>query len=266
MQSWTTSATTSLSRCGRCRRLVSTSNHLAALLEACRCRCIHAPLRTHTCKCGALGRAELPTVLLTHCRMERSRRKWPHRLTDRCRAYCFIGLASLSFPKRSRNRQCPRLLFDARPRLGLALQSLQFDDKETTIDPITAMREARTAVVGRHARHLLSNCAPALNLDYHCIRRLHARIALTDSSGVQARLHPAVQRRLVLVVHRFRALSARRSRRACRQAPCVHSEADARASTHCPRGWFLAIIGQLGRVCGPSHRGEPRAVDCRGVQ
>ena len=146
------------------------------------------------------------------------------------------------------------------------------------MDPIAAMREARTAVVGRHARHLLSNCAPALNLDYHCIRRLHARIALTDSSGVQARLHPAVQRRLVLIVHRFRALSARRSRRACRQAPCVHSEADARARTHCPRGWFLAIIGRLGRVCGPCHRGEPRAlqctalrpfvdaVDCRGVQ
>jgi len=148
----------------------------------------------------------------------------------------FIGLASLSFPKRSRNRQCPRLLFDTRARLGFALQSLQFDDKETTIDPITAMREARIAVVGRHARHLLSNCAPALNLDYHCIRRLHARIALTDSLGVQARLHPAVQRRLVLVVHRFRALSARRSRRACRQAQCVHSEADARARTHCPRG------------------------------
>ena len=146
------------------------------------------------------------------------------------------------------------------------------------MDPIAAMREARTAVVGRHARHLLSNCAPALNLDYHCIRRLHARIALTDFLGVQARLHPAVQRRLVLGVHRFRALSARRSRRACRQAPCVHSEADARASTHCPHGWFLAIIGQLGRVCGPSHRGEPGALhctalrpfvdaaDCRGVQ
>ena len=145
--------------------LVSTSNHLAALLEACRFCCIHVPLRTHTCKCGALGRAELPTVLLTHCRMERSRRKWPHRLTDRCRAYCFIGLASLSFPKRSRNRQCPGLLFYTRPRLGLALQSLQFDDKETTIDPITAMREASTAVVGRHARHLLSNRSPALKLD-----------------------------------------------------------------------------------------------------
>ena len=165
MRSWTTSATMSLSRCGRCRRVVWTSNHFSALLEACRRRCIHAPLRTHTCKCGALGRAELPTVLLTHCRMERSRRKWPHRLTDRCRAYCFIGLASLSFPKRSRNRQCLGLLFYTRPRLGLALQSLQFDDKETTMDPITAMREARTAVVGRHARHLLSNRSPALKLD-----------------------------------------------------------------------------------------------------
>ena len=65
MRSWTTSATMSLSRCGRCRRVVWTSNHFSALLEACRRRCIHAPLRTHVCKCGALGRAELPTVLLT---------------------------------------------------------------------------------------------------------------------------------------------------------------------------------------------------------
>jgi hypothetical protein len=284
MRSWTTSATMSLSRCGRCRRVVWTSNHFSALLEACRRRCIHAPLRTHACKCGALGRAELPTVLLTHCRMERSRRKWPHRLTDRCRAYCFIGLASLSFPKRSRNRQCPTRIVRYAPqtRVGSSVAAVRRQGDNDGSD--------RRNTRGTHRRRRPACSAPFAESrtcaearlprgpDYHCIRRLHARIALTDSLGVQARLHPAVQRRLVLGVHRFRALSARRSRRACRQAPCVHSEADARARTHCPRGWFLAIIGRLGRVCGPCHRGEPRAlhctalrpfvdaVDCRGVQ
>ena len=222
--------------------LVSTSNHLAALLEACRFCCIHAPLRTHTCKCGALGRAELPTVLLTPLQNGTLETKVAPSSDRPVSCILFYWPSLPLLPVTLTQSAVPTLIVRYAPqtRVGSSVAAVRRQGDNDGSDRRNARGTHRRRRPACSTSFVESRTCAKARLPpgpyYHCIRRLHARIALTDSLGVQARLHPAVQRRLVLGVHRFRERSARRSRRACRQAQCVHSVADARARTHCPRG------------------------------